>query len=181
MNHLLAFLGLSLLSCVVMAGCGTKQPPPPKPLPQSGIWERGVFDEKGGRPPIVTSHVWMGNQVVFLIVPNFLRAGGGGGTQQSEELRFHGNVVLPDGTTQLTYHAETVNGVVEKVTIADQTFLLENGRTFFVSGNSKPGVKQLDYDPRKLQTQPKNAQEIEVFLTAIPEFEEFLPSEEVLP
>lgn len=123
----------------------------------------------------------MGNEVIFLIVPSFQRAGGGGGTHQSDELRFHGDTVLPDGRTQLAYHAETVNGAVEKVTIADQTFVLKDGRTFFLSANGKVEVEQLDYDPRNLATQPKNAEELEAFLLGIPEFQEFLPSVEKLP
>jgi len=180
MPHQSIAFGTAILTVAVIAGCGSPKPPS-APLPQSGVWDTSLFSDAGGRPPIVTSHVRMGDEVLFLIVPDFLRAGGGGGQSQSYEVRFHGNMVLPDGKTQLTYHAETVNGVVEKVTIADQTFDLKDGRTFFLSTKGEVKVTQLDHDTRKLATKPKDSKELEAFLLSIPEFEDFLPSAEKLP
>lgn len=166
--------GTVLISAALLNGCRQQQPIS-RPMPQAGIFNTAIFGEEGDHLPIVTSHAWVGNDVLFLIVPNFKRAGGGGGTHYSTELRFHGQMFLPDGITQVAYEAETIDGVVDSVTIDGQNYELKNGRVFFLSAEGRIDVQQLDHDPGGLPPQPQhNSKEYEMFVRSIPEFEAFM-------
>lgn len=171
-------LVLLLFGSPFIVGCGSKKVPTPPPLPPSGVWTQIVsFSDEGSGPTIVTSHVYLGNEVVFLIVPDFKQAGGGGGSGgSSDKAHFHGEMYLPDGKTEISYRAETVDGEIESVTIAGKSYDLSNGRLFFVSSKEELDVKQLDQDTRSLTPKPNDSKEIEAFLRNIPEFQTFLPS-----
>jgi hypothetical protein len=168
---------LLLLGSSFIIGCGSKQVPTPSPLPPSGTWRTLLFSDEEGQSPIVTHHVWMGNEVVFLIVPDFKQAGWiGGSGGSSDKAYFNGEMYLPDGKTKISFQAETVEGKIESVTIEGKSYDLSKGRLFFVSSKEELDVKQLDQDTRSLTPQPRDSNEIEAFLRKVPEFQTFLPS-----
>ena len=177
MFRMLHFLTLLLFVSSFVFGCDAgKAPSSPSgpPLPPNGVIGTVLFSDDEVRTPVHAYHAWMGTEVLFLIVPDFKQAGGSaGGGGNGYEARLHGNIVLPNGMTQLTFQAETVNGKVESVTIADQMYDLKAGRLFFVSADGGIRVKQLDYETRNLKPTPPNSNEIEAFLTGIPELNEF--------
>jgi hypothetical protein len=123
----------------------------------------------------------MGNEILFMIIPNFKPAGGGGGSGSGglpNKAWFHGEFYLPDGKTELSFRAETVEGEVKSVTIADMSYDLDDGRLFFVSLNGEVSVRQIHQDTRHLTPQHEEPKQIEEFLEGVPEFEDFVHSAE---
>lgn len=159
-----------------VAGCSQQTPTAP-PLPPSGTWEIALFRDDEGRFPTIATQVWMGDEVLFMIVPTFKRAGGGGGSGGGglpEKAWFHGETYLPDGKTEVSFEAETIDGKVESVTIADKSYDLKSGRLFVVSlTDGGFEVNQIEEDTRKLTPTHEDPTEIEAFLRSVPEFEKF--------
>lgn len=169
------FLRLLLSGWTVVVGCSKQVATPP--LPPSGTWEIVLFRDDVGRSPTVARQVWMGDEVLFMIVPTFNRAGGGGGSGGgglSEKARFHGETYLPDGKTKVSFEAETIGGQVESVTIADNAYDLNDGRLFVVALTDEGfEVNQIDRDTRSLTPTHEDPTGIEEFLRDVPEFEKF--------
>ncbi len=170
------FVASLLFGWTLIAGC-SKQVPTPPPLPPSGTWEIALFSDDEGRTPTIARQVWMGDEVLFMIVPTFKRAGGGGGSGSGglpEKAWFHGETYLPDGKTVVNFEAETIDGEVKSVTIADKSYHLKNGRLFVVSlTDGGFEVNQIGEDTRKLTPTHEDPAEIENFLRSVPEFEKF--------
>lgn len=166
-----------LLGLAFVLGCGSKQTPTPPPRPPSGTWTIPLFKGEQRANPIMASHVWIGDEIQFLLVPNFKPAGGGGGSGSGGlpyKEWFHGRVYLPDGKTEIGFHAETSDGTIETVTIDGKPFDLADGRLFFLSTNGEVSVRQMDQDTRQLTPEHEDSTEIEEFLRNVPEFEAFL-------
>ncbi len=110
--------------------------------------------------------------IMFLVGSGVVAGSGSGGLP--EKAWFHGETYLPDGKTVVSFEAETIDGEVESVTIADKSYDLRNGRLFVVSlTDGGLEVNQIDQDTRKLPPTHDDPAEIEDFLRSVPEFEKF--------
>ena len=116
---------------------------------------------------VVLLAVWLGWQYV---VPRQIQGG-----ELPYKAWFHGDIYLPDGKTEISFRAESNEGRLDSVTIADASYDFEDGRLFFVSlVNGGFDVTQLDQDTRTLTPQLDDPKEIEAFLRNVPEFEKFI-------
>ncbi len=172
-----------LLFAGFATGCGKSPVLAPTATHDSGVWDSVIFRDRNDLPPITTSHGWIDDQVVFLIVPTFKRAGGGGGSGSGglpPETRIHGRIYLPDGTSEVAFEAKSIAGnagKVEHVVIASREYDLNEGRVFFLSLSDKGfDVTQVNKDTRDLTPKPKDGTEIEAFLRSMPQFETFFPN-----
>ncbi len=141
-----------------------------------GVWEMTIFQDGNDFPPITASHVWLGNEVAFLIVPDVERAVLDGSRHSGWPYRgpFSGVMHLPNWTT-VRFKAEAPEAEMDRVMIAERPYNLKEGRLFLVSSaNGVLDVTQVDRDTRDLTTEPEDPKEIEELLRNVPEFERFM-------